>query len=122
MPRAAVYIGDGRSAANLLGTEKFEKLAAKLADAAHPAQQLHSSAPAWIVNCPGRWRFRRGGTVILDSDALTGDGGGTPVGRGRRRDRAVADLRRLAGRDDRGLSQADAALAQRSRDGGDRDV
>ena len=31
--RAVVYIGDGRSAANILGTETFEKLAAQLADA-----------------------------------------------------------------------------------------
>jgi len=32
-PRAVVYIGDGMSTANLLGTEKFEQLAGKLADA-----------------------------------------------------------------------------------------
>ena len=34
--RAAVYIGDGRSAAHLLGSEEFEKLAAQLADARIP--------------------------------------------------------------------------------------
>ncbi|MCD4727178.1 MAG: hypothetical protein K8R46_05930, partial [Pirellulales bacterium] len=34
--RAAVYIGDGRSAANLLGVDEFAKLATKLADARIP--------------------------------------------------------------------------------------
>jgi hypothetical protein len=34
--RAAVYIGDGRSRANLLGTEEFQKLTSQLADSRIP--------------------------------------------------------------------------------------
>ena len=56
-PRAVVYIGDGRSAANLLGTDKFEKLVQKLTDLRIPINSYVIGARV-DRQLPGRWRFR----------------------------------------------------------------
>jgi hypothetical protein len=69
-PRAVVYIGDGRSAAKLVGTESFTKLTQKLVDARIPVS-------SYIVGgrvdrqLPGALAVQTGGGVILDSDALS---------------------------------------------------
>ena len=69
--RAAVYIGDGRSTANLLGTETFERLATQLADARIPV----SSYAVGIRLDPqllGALAVQSGGTVIAGSEAVAG--------------------------------------------------
>ena len=112
-PRAAVYIGDGRSAANLLGTETFEKLATQLADAriAVSSYADRSSRVFPAARRPGGPERRHGD---CRRRAVAGPGSGTPVGRRGRRERVVADLGHLAGRNDRGLPEAVAAAAERS--------
>ncbi len=70
-PRAVVYIGDGRSAANLLGTEKFEKLVQKLVDLRIPVSSYIIGAGV-DRQLPGALAVQTGGTVIVDKDALSG--------------------------------------------------
>ena len=79
-PRAVVYIGDGRSRANLLGTETFAKLAQKLADAHVPVSSYVLGARV-DRQLPGALAVQTGGTVILDADDQARRGGGRPVGR-----------------------------------------
>ena len=65
--RAAVYIGDGRSAAHLLEADEFEKLAGRLADARIPV----SSYAVGLRLDPqllGALAVQSGGTVIVDSE------------------------------------------------------
>ena len=97
------------------------------------------STPTSSRSCPGGWPTSRipvssyavggrldqqllgalaaqsGGTVIVESDTA-GTRSGTFVGHRGRCDRALADVGHLARRNDRSLSQADAAVAERSRD------
>ncbi len=68
-PRAAVYIGDGRSAANLLGTETFEKLASQLADA-RIAVSSYAIGSRVYFPLIGALAAQTGGTVIGDSETL----------------------------------------------------
>ncbi len=68
-PRAVVYIGDGRSAANLLGTDKFEKLVQKLADLRIPVNSYVVGARV-DRQLPGALAVQTGGTVIFDAEAL----------------------------------------------------
>jgi len=66
--RAAVYIGDGRSAAHLLETDEFEKLTGRLADARIPV----SSYAVGLRLDPqllGSLAVQSGGTVILGGEA-----------------------------------------------------
>jgi len=68
-PRAVVYIGDGRSAANLLGTDKFEKLIQKLSDLRIPVSSYVVGARV-DRQLAGALAVQSGGTVILDAEAL----------------------------------------------------
>ena len=77
--RAAVYIGDGRSSANLLDTEKFKSLTAKLAEARIPLNSYILGGRV-DVQLPGALAVQTGGAVITDSDALKGDEAGHRLG------------------------------------------
>ncbi len=68
-PRVIVYIGDGRSAAKLLGTEAFAKLTQQLADARIPVNSYIIGARI-DRQLPGALAVQTGGTVITDTDAL----------------------------------------------------
>ena len=68
--RAIVYIGDGGSRANLLGTDTFAKLTQKLAELRVPVTSYVVGARVDRL-LPGALAVQTGGTVILDSDALT---------------------------------------------------
>ena len=111
--RAAVYIGDGRSAANILGSETFEKLATQVADARIAVSSYLIGSRVYFP-LVGALAAQSGGTVIADGEPLTGPGSGTPLGRRGRRGRVVAELGHLAGRHDRGLPETVAAASQRS--------
>ena len=67
--RAVVYIGDGRSTANLLATDKFEKLIQKLDDLRIPVSSYVVGARV-DRQLPGALAAQTGGTVILDAEAL----------------------------------------------------
>ena len=68
--RAIVYIGDGGSRANLLGTDTFAKLTQKLAELRIPVTSYVVGARVDRL-LPGALAVQTGGTVILDSDTLT---------------------------------------------------
>ena len=73
--RAAVYIGDGRSAANLVSNEEFAELTTKLADARIPL----SSFAVGMRPDPqllGALAVQSGGTMITDAESLAGDQAG----------------------------------------------
>ena len=70
-PRAIVYIGDGRSAANLLAPESFGKLTQKLVAAKIPVTSYVIGARV-DRQLPGALAVQTGGAVVLDSDTLTG--------------------------------------------------
>ncbi|MCG2684963.1 MAG: hypothetical protein L6306_15270 [Planctomycetales bacterium] len=73
--RAAVYIGDGRSAANLLGADEFAKLAARLADARIP----FNSFAVGLRPDPqllGALAVQSGGALIPDAESLKGQEAG----------------------------------------------
>jgi von Willebrand factor type A domain len=72
--RAAVYIGDGRSAAHLLETDEFGKLAGRLADARIP---LSSYAVGLRLDPQllGSLAVQSGGTVILGGELPGGEAG-----------------------------------------------
>ena len=74
-PRAAVYIGDGRSSANFLDTDKFVALSGKLAAARIPLNSfvLGGRTDARLA---GALAVQTGGAVILDGDALKGEEAG----------------------------------------------
>ncbi len=112
--RAAVYIGDGRSAAHLIEPDEFQKLSGRLADARIPLSS-YAVGSRLDPQLLGALAVQSGGTVIVRKQ-YAGQGSGTFVGGRGRRDGAVADFGHVARRDDRGLSQADAAVARRSRD------
>ena len=73
--RAAVYIGDGRSAAHLLGAEEFEKLAAQLTDARIPVSS-YAVGLRLDLQLLGALAVQSGGTVISDGGVLTGEEAG----------------------------------------------
>ena len=73
--RAVVYIGDGRSAANILGTETFEKLAAQLADARIAVNSYLIGARVYFPLL-GALAAQSGGTVIADGEPLAGPDAG----------------------------------------------
>ena len=70
-----LYLGDGRSAANLLGTDAFEKLVGKLTDA-------HISVSSFAVGLRtdpqllGALAAQTGGIVISDEDLAGKEAGG----------------------------------------------
>ena len=73
--RAAVYIGDGRSTANLLGAVEFAKLATKLADARIPFNSFAIGMrpdPQLL----GSLAVQSGGNMIADNVLLKGEDGG----------------------------------------------
>ncbi len=69
--RAALYIGDGRSSANVLDVNKFRTLAGKLVEARIPVSSyvLGGRIDAQLA---GALAVQTGGTVIADADALGG--------------------------------------------------
>jgi tetratricopeptide (TPR) repeat protein len=73
--RAAIYIGDGRSAAHLIEAAEFEKLAGQLADARIPV----SSYPVGVrtdLQLLGALAAQSGGMVVGDGGVLSGDEAG----------------------------------------------
>ncbi len=70
-PRAIIYIGDGRSAANLLAVEGFGKLTQKLVAAKVPVTSYVIGARV-DRQLPGALAAQTGGAVVLDTDTLTG--------------------------------------------------
>ncbi len=73
--RSAVYIGDGRSTANLLGAVEFAKLSAKLADARIPFNSFAIGMrpdPQLL----GSLAVQSGGNMIADNVLLKGEDGG----------------------------------------------
>jgi len=71
-PRAAVYIGDGMSAANLLGTAEFEALTAKLVDARIPVSS-YAVGSRQDMQLLGALAGRTGGVVIGDGEQVGQD-------------------------------------------------
>ncbi len=73
--RAAVYIGDGRSRANLLGVEEFKKLSGQLADARIPlcSYAIGANTDPQLL---GSLAVQSGGTMLPDADSLTGQDAG----------------------------------------------
>lgn len=69
--RAAVYIGDGRSAAHLLGAEEFEKLATQLVDARIPVSSC-AIGLRLDLQLLGALAAQSGGTVIADANDMNG--------------------------------------------------
>ena len=70
--RAAIYIGDGGSKANLLGTETFAKLAEKLADARIPVSSYAIGARL-DRQLLGALAAYTGGAVIVDQEGVTAE-------------------------------------------------
>jgi hypothetical protein len=71
-PKAVVCIGDGRSAANLLGTEAFTRLTQKLVASRIPITSYVIGARI-DRQLPAALAVQTGGTVIFDTDNLTSD-------------------------------------------------
>jgi len=68
-PRAAIYIGDGMSAANLLGTEEFEALTKKLVEARIPVSS-YAVGSRQDLQLLGALAGRTGGVVIDDGEQV----------------------------------------------------
>ena len=75
-PRAMVYIGDGMSAANLLGTEKFDALAKTLVDARVPVNS-YAVGPRLDLQLLGALAGRTGGVMLAGGDDVAGAAAGS---------------------------------------------
>ncbi|HBO45326.1 MAG TPA: hypothetical protein DD670_15635, partial [Planctomycetaceae bacterium] len=78
-PRACVYIGDGMSAANILGTEKFAKLISALVDA-RVAVSSYAIGPRLDEQLLGALAGRTGGVVRVQSSIEAAEKDGKPAG------------------------------------------
>jgi hypothetical protein len=76
--RAAVYIGDGRSAAHLLGAEEFEKLASQLADARIPVSSCAIGARL-DLQLLGALAAQSGGAVITNANNMNDKDAGSAL-------------------------------------------
>jgi tetratricopeptide (TPR) repeat protein len=74
-PRAVLYIGDGGSRANLLGAASFAKLTGALADLRIPVSSYVVGARV-DRQLPAALAVQTGGTVVFDTDAMTGQAAG----------------------------------------------
>jgi len=70
-PKAVVYLGDGRSTANLLDIDAFRQLSGKLASAKIPMNS-YLIGPRVDRQLAGALAVQSGGTVLLDDDAVEG--------------------------------------------------
>ncbi len=72
--RAAVYIGDGRSAAHLLEADEFQKLSARLADARIPVSS-YAVGGRLDPQLLGALAAQSGGAVIVESETSSQEAG-----------------------------------------------